>query len=393
VPTFEYHALDAAGARVTGALAAASEAGVFAELESRRLTPLRIAERREKRGGSVGARALGTAYTQLADLLRAGVPVMRTLTLMGRQKSRPALAAAFRALADRVSDGAELSEAMADHPTIFPPVHIAMVRAGEQGGFLEDVFDQLGKFVTAQAELNAKVVGNLIYPGILVSLMTIVLGVIFGVFVPRFEPMFARIDELPLVTTIVFAISEAVTTYGIVTAVVLALGAAALWRASRRPDVRRALVRAKTMSPGLGALVRALACARFCRLLGMMESGGVPLLTAMRIAREASGNLLMEEAIDDAIESVRAGDDLASPLGRSGLFPEDVVEMISVGEAAGNIDAVLKNVAEAIERRIDRLLTTLVRLIEPALLLGIALAIGTIAIALILPMTQLTSAL
>ncbi|MEM7755609.1 MAG: type II secretion system F family protein [Planctomycetota bacterium] len=391
MPTFEYQALDGGGARVSGALAAASEAGVLAELESRRLTPVRVSARKEKRGGSVNARALGTAYAQLADLLRAGVPVMRTLTLLGRQKSKPALGAAFRDLADRVADGAELSEAMSEHTNVFPPVHIAMVRAGEQGGFLEDVFEQLGFFVTAQAELNAKVVGSLIYPVVLLSLMAIVLSVIFGVFVPMFEPMFSRLDQLPTVTVIVFGLSEAVTTFGPITAAVLVVAGAGLWRASKRDDVKRAIAVAKTKGPVLGPLVRALACARFCRLLGMMEAGGVPLLTAMRISRDAAGNLLMEDAIEEAAEAVRGGDDLAGPLGRSGLFPDDVIEMIAVGEAAGNIDRVLLNVAATIEKRIDRLLTSLVRLIEPALLLAIALSIGTIAVALILPMTQLSS--
>ncbi|MEM1185621.1 MAG: type II secretion system F family protein [Planctomycetota bacterium] len=391
MPTFEYQALDNAGARVSGALAAASEAGVLAELEARRLTPVRVEARKEKKGGSVGARALGTAYAQLADLLRAGVPVMRTLQLLGRQRTKPALATAFRHLADRVADGAELSEAMGDHPGVFPQVHVAMVRAGEQGGFLEDVFEQLGKFVTAEAELKAKVIGSLTYPTILLVVMALVLAVIFGFFVPLFEPMFERIPELPLVTKVVFGISDAVTVYGPVTALVVSLVGFVFWRLSKRPDVSRAIIVAKTSSPGLGELIRQLACARFCRLLGMMESGGVPLLTAMKISRDAAGNLLMEEAIDEAAEAVRGGDSLASPLAKSGLFPEDVIEMIAVGEAAGNIDQVLLNVAETIERRIDRLLATLVRLIEPIMLIAIALSVGTIAIALILPMTKITA--
>ncbi len=385
--------MDSAGARVTGALAAATESAVLAELESRRLTPVRVAPRKEKRGGGVSARALGTAYAQLSDLLRAGVPVMRCLTLLGRQKTKPALAAAFRDVADRVADGSEVSEAMQDHPRVFPSIHVAMVRAGEQGGFLEDVFEQLGLFVLAEAELKGKVVGSLIYPTILVGIMLVVVGVIFTVFVPMFEPMFARIEQVPTITKIVFAISDAVVSYGPVTAIVVGAVAFGCYRLSKRADVQRGIAIVRTRAPVIGPLTRALATARFCRLLGMMESGGVPLLNAMKISRDAAGNVLMEEAIDEAIESVRGGDQLAPPLAKSGLFPEDVVEMISVGEAAGNIDKVLLNVAETLEKRIDRLLTAAVRLIEPLMLMMIAGMIGTIAVALILPMTKLTATL
>jgi general secretion pathway protein F len=391
MPTFEYQAMDTAGARVSGALAAATEGAVLAELESRRLTPVRVTEREEKRGGGVSARALGTAYSQLADLLAAGVPMMRTLSLLGRQKSRPALAAAFNDLADRVSDGAELSEAMADHPRVFPPVHVAMVRAGEQGGFLESVFEQLGAFVLAEAELKGKVLGSLVYPAVLVAVMTVVLGVIFGVFVPKFEPMFERLPELPAVTVVVFAISDAVGKYGLVTAGVVVALVFTMQRLSKRADVHRALTIARTHGPVIGPLTRALATARFCRLLGMMEAGGVPLLHAMRISRDAAGNLLMEEAVDDAIESIRGGEALAPPLGKSGLFSEDVIEMIAVGEASGNIDKVLLNVATTIEKRVDQLLSNAVRLIEPLILVALASMIGVVAIALILPMSQLSS--
>lgn len=395
MPTFEYIAIDANGARTTGVLAGNSEQAIFAELESRKMTPVRLSEQADRSsGGGVSSRRLATGYTQLADLLRAGVPLMRALTLLGRQKSQPRLSASFRRLAERVSDGGELAEAMADQPAMFPRVHVAMVRAGEKGGFLEQVFEQLGAFVLAEAELKSKIIGSLVYPVILVVVGSGVLGVIFGVFVPMFEEgMFARLDELPAVTEFVLSISRLVTGYGLILLVLFVVACVAVWRMRRHEGVRRRLSIIRTKAPVLGPLTRALASARFCRLLGTMESNGVPLLAAMAIARDAAGNVLMEEAIDRATDAVRAGQPLAGPLGESGLFGEDVVEMISVGEAAGNVDSVLLTIAQTLESRVDRLLSGAVKLIEPLLLVLIAGAIGLVAVALILPMTQVTASI
>jgi len=393
MPTFEYIAIDAKGARTNGVLAGNSAQAVFAELESREMTPVRLSEQRDRSGrGGVGTRTLATAYTQLADLLRAGVPLMRALALLSRQKSKPRLAAVFRVLTERVSDGGELADAMATQSAVFPRVHVAMVRAGEKGGFLEEVFAQLGAFVLAEAELKGKIIGSLVYPIVLVTVGSGVLGVIFGFFVPMFrEGMFSRLDELPAVTEFVLGVSDLVSGYGLILLALFAAAFVGIWRARSIPEVRRNISIVRTKAPVLGPLTRALAAARFCRLLGTMESNGVPLLTAMAIAKDAAGNVLMEEAIDEARDAVRSGEPLAGPLGRSGLFGDDVIEMIAVGEAAGNVDTVLLNIAETLEGRVDRLLAGAVKLIEPLLLVVIAGAIGLVAVALILPMTQMTA--
>ena len=391
--TFEYIAIDERGERVTGVLAGNSEQAVFAELESRRMTPVRLAEQADTRGRrGVGSRRLSTVYTQLADLLRAGVPLMRALTLLSRQKSQPRLAEVFRRLAERVSDGGELAEAMAEQPRVFPGVHVAMVRAGEKGGFLEEVFKQLGHFVRNEAEMKGRVISSLIYPIILVTIGTGVLGVIFGFFVPMFRKgVLTRLDSLPAITTFVLGVSDIVSHYGVLLLALIAAAGFTLWRMRSNPEVRRRLSIFRTKTPVIGPLTRALAAARFCRLLGTMEANGVPLIAAMTIARDAAGNVLMEDAIDKAIEAVRAGEPLAGPLGESGLFGDDVIEMISVGEAAGNVDTVLLTIAETLEGRVDRLLSAAVKLIEPLLLVLIAGAIGLVAVSLILPMMQMSA--
>jgi type II secretory pathway component PulF len=394
MPTFDYTALSAAGERVAGVLAAGSEQAVLAELEAKRLTPVAIEARAE--GSAVlrrriSVRKLAMSYSQLADLVRAGVPLLRGLRLLAGRKSQPRLAAVFRELADAVAEGEELAAAMAKRPEIFPKVQVAMVRAGEKGGFLEAVLTRLGQFLLSQAELRSKVVGNMVYPSILMVFGTVVLGVIFGVFVPMFRPMFDQMgDKLPAVTKFVFGASRLVGTYGPVVVIALVLGGAGLLRVSRRPDVRRKLAEVRTWMPVVGPLTRSLAAARFCRMLGTMLGNGIPMLAAMQIARDAAGNVLMEEAIDKATEAVRAGQPLAPPLSASGLFQDDVIEMISVGESANNLDEVLTTIAGTIETRVDRLLSSAVRLIEPLMLVVLAGVVVVVAMALVLPMTHLS---
>lgn len=393
MPAFAYTALTATGQRVVGVLTGANEQAVLGELESRALVPVTVAVQRERRAAlrrGVSLRALAESYQQIGDLLKAGVPLLRALRLLGARKSRPRLAAVFQELADAVADGSELAEAMGKRPEVFPRIHCAMVRAGEKGGFLEPVFTRLGQFVGAQAELRSKVIGNLVYPAVLVVFGAGILGLMFGVFIPMFRPLFDRMQgRLPPVTRVVFGISELVSAYGLILLVAVLAGAYGLRHAARRPAVSRRLAEIKTWMPVTGALVRALAAARFCRMFGTMLANGIPVITAMQISREAAGNVLMEEAIEKSTEAVRAGQPLAAPLGESGLFPDDVVEMISVGESANNLDEVLITIAETIERRIDRLLTGAVRLVEPLLLLLIAGVVVVVALALILPMTRM----
>src|SRR5262249_35462524 len=265
---------------------------------------------------------------------------------------------------------------------------------GEKGGFLEEVLQRLGTLVMKQAEMRSKIIGNLIYPALLVLLGLVVSVAIFGFFIPKFRPMFANIKGgLPLVTNLVFAASDAVGRYGVITAAVLVVLGVTVWRVSKRADVRERIETAKVRAPVVGGLVRGFATARLCQLLGTMLSNGVPMLAALKIAKDGTGNLLMARAIENASEAVKGGQPLAAPLGESGLLDDDVVEMISVGESANNLDEVLLKVGDSIETRLDRMLGSAVRLIEPLLLLAMAGVVGTVAAALLLPMSKLSSSL
>lgn len=394
MPAFRYHARDAAGRKVVGRLEAATESAALVELGTRGLVPVSIGQQavRLSAGRRVSVRQIARAYQQLADLLRAGVPLLRALRLLGRNRSSPRLAAVISSIAEQVSQGERLADAMAKHPRIFPPVQIAMVRAGERGAFLEQVLSRLGTFLSHQADVRAKVVGNLIYPIVLlvVGAGVVVASLVF--FVPKFKDFYKTI-ELPIPTRMLLGASDLfVERWGwlIIGTALVAVGTVYILK---RPTVRRRIADAAVRLPTLGPLLRGIAAARFARTLGTLLENGIPLLSALQIARDAAGHPSLVEAVDRAIEAVRAGESLARPLGESGFLEEDVVEMISVGESANNLAHVLLTLADTLEARSDRTMAVLIRLLEPALLLLLAGLVLFIFMALIVPMMQLSSAM
>lgn len=396
VPTFAYIAVDPAGSRVRGELAGPSEAAVLAELESRKLTPVDVSLAGASTAGPrpLPIRQLAAAYIQLADLLRAGVPLMRSLRILAGRKGNPRFAAVFSELAEAVASGEDLGEAMARRPTIFPPVHVAMVRAGERGAFLESVLSSLGKLVLGQAELRSQVVGSLFYPVILLVVGTLIVSGIFIFFVPMFRSVYDGMEGgLPLITRIVFGLSEMLSRAWYIVIPVLIAAAAALRVALKTPAAKDAYERLRTHAWLIGPITRSLATARVCRMLGTMLHHSVPLLTALSIAKDAAGNAPMQAAVAQATEAVRSGKPLTGPLETSGLFEPDVIEMIAVGEQANNLDSVLTTIADTIESRVERLLSTALRLVEPILLLVLGGMVAVIAAALILPLLRMSTKL
>jgi len=392
--TFAYIARNDAGEKVAGKLAAASELGVLAELQSRSLAPVSVRELRDgprvRRG--VPVRKLAMAYRQMSDLLRAGVPLLRALKLLGQSKANPRLATVMTEVAENVADGGHLADAMAAHEDVFPPVQIAMIRAGERGGFLEEVLERMGNFLEHQADMRGKVIGNLAYP---VALLAVGLGVIvfaLVVIVPQFETFYARI-ALPLPTRLLLGTSALLTDHWPLVLIGIAGLVAAGWWLFKQPGVRLFLARWQLRVPQVGGLTRDLAVGRFARVLGTLLENGIPLLPGMQISRDSTGHLLLGMAVDRAIEEVRAGETLARPFAESGMFTADMIEMISVGESANNLPGVLITLADTIEKRVDRLLSAFVRLMEPLLLLVMAGLVLFIFIALMVPMLQMSSSL
>ena len=394
VPAFDYIARDATGRRVKGRADAASESALLGDLATKGLSPIRIAAAGAPRaGGRVGVRALSASYRQLAELLRSGVPLLRALRLLGRGKSNPALAKAWAEVADSIAAGERLADAMSRHPRIFATVHVAMVRAGERGAFLEPVLARLATLLEQQADLRGKVIGNLMYPVVLllVGAAVVIASLVF--FVPKFQDFFDKLPTLPLATRILLGASELFTQHTVLALVLAAGFVGGAWAGLRRPDTRYWLSERLLRVPMVGPLFAAIAVARFARMLGTLLENGIPMLQAIEIARESAGNPVLSRALDRASESVRQGEQLSQPLADSGLFADDVIEIIAVGESANTLPSVLVRLADTLESRIDRTLSMLLRLMEPAMLLFIALLVMFIFLALVVPMMQLSSQL
>ena len=392
--TFSYIARDAAGQRIEGRVAASSAQAVLADLHSRQLAPVQVKEVRDQRRAQrrVSSRHLATVYRQLGDLLHAGVPLLRALRLLGRSKSNPRLSKVMAAVADAVAEGSRLADAMAAHGEVFPPVQIAMVRAGERGGFLELVLQRMAFFLEQQADLRAKVIGNLIYPALLLLFMLTVIVIALVGIVPKFRDFYTRI-EIPWPTRVLLGASDLMINYWLWVLIIVVLMATGLWHLRSNPRVRKSIAVWQMRVPKLGPLLSSLSVGRFARILGTLLENGIPMLSAMQISRDAAGSLLLAQAIDRATDAVRSGETLAKPLAESGMFADDVVEMISVGESANNLPQVLITTAETIEKRVDRMLTVFVRLMEPALLLVLGGAVLFIFAALIVPMMRMSSSL
>tara|TARA_B100001059_G_C17722225_1_gene521364 strand:- start:93 stop:1100 length:1008 start_codon:yes stop_codon:yes gene_type:complete len=329
-------------------------------------------------------------YRQLSDLLKSGVPLLRSLRLLGGMKSNTRLSEVILRVADSVEDGERLADAMTRHEQVFPEIQISMIRAGERAGFLDEALERLGLFLERRAELRSKVVGNMIYP---IVLLTVGAGIVIAAlvfFVPRFEEFYADM-ELPLATRILMASSDLVIGWWPLILVILGGTFFLLFTRRHDPDQRLRIERINLGLPVIGPLTRSLACARFCRILGTMLENGIPLVESMKIARSSIGSATLEQALADAVDAVESGETLARPLAESDFMEEDVLEMIAVGESANNLALVLVKVAETLEERVDRQLSLAVKLMEPLLLLVLAGVVLFIFMSLIVPMLQMSS--
>ncbi len=385
---FQYIAKTTGGEEVSGAIQADNEAAVVRSLRERSLFPVQVQEQTARastfRGGRVRVRHLATLYSQVADLLRAGVPLVRALETLAKATTNPTLKRVVGSVREAVSEGESLADAMAQHPEVFGTLHVAMVRAGERAGFLEDVFANLGEFLERQDDLQSKVRGALIYPAVLVVVGLLVMVIVLLWMVPKFEGVFEGMP-LPLATEILFATSTAMREYSLLLAGGIVAAVGGLVAAVRSDSGRELWDRWKLKVPILGGVLRSLCITRFCRILGTMLRNGVPILQAMNISKDAAGNVVLAEAVENATDSVRSGEPLADPLRSSGLFPPEIIEMIAVAEESNQLEKVLVEIADTVERRTNRAVDTAVHLVEPLILVVLAGAIGFAAFGLLYP--------
>jgi general secretion pathway protein F len=397
---FRYTARTDAGEKITGTLEADSEAAVLRLLEEKNLFPVSVAgtgsAAKEQKSGvfkrRVRSRDIGIMYGQLADLIGSGVPLLRALDSLIRSTVNQRLVAILREVRGNIADGKTLTDSLREFPDTFPLLHTAMIQAGERAAFLQDVLRGLAEFVERLDELRSKVIGALIYPALLVMLgVSIMVGALLF-FVPKFEPLLSNAKK-PLPTQVIFAMSKTVRSYWYAVALAGVAGAGLLWTSLNNAGSRRWLDKARLKIPVAGSAMQMLAITRFCRILGTMLANGVPLLQALKISKDATGSTLMSEQIAQATESVRDGKTLAGPLAAGGLFPDQILAMITVAEESNKLDKVLLQIADTVERRTNRQVDQAVKLIEPAILCVVAACIGFLALGLLLPIFTLASSL
>ncbi|MDP3068903.1 MAG: type II secretion system F family protein [Opitutaceae bacterium] len=415
MPQFAYKAVQTNGVMTEGFLDASNRQEAMRQVEGRGLRPIKLAESAavapvKKSGGSASApeesgkpalsfggkgkitpRMLENFTRLLSSLLAAGVPFSRALVILHRESAEPVAKAKWKEIHDLVIDGMSLSKAMERSPETFPRVYVAMVEAGETGGFLDVVLAQIADFQAREKELKSKVMTALMYPVILLILAGGVLIFLLVFFIPRFQTIFAGFNaELPLITQVIVKASEIVRGYG------LFLGAAAIvaffllrtWLNS--PKGRRWWEGLMLKISLIGPLVAQFAMARFCRMLGTLLQAGVPLISALNVARRSIGNQVLIDAVSDSIDRVKEGKPLGKSLAQNrSLFPGAIVEMISVAEESGKLDVELMRIATVTEGDLDRQLKSVVALAEPVMLFVIAALIGTIFIGMVIPIFSL----
>lgn len=398
MPNFQYIARTTTGQQVSGVMQADDESAVARTLDEKDLFPVSVRPGSEEtqslswlgRGRKVRLKHVAQMYQQLSDLLRAGVPVMRSLQTLERAVSADKLKETLRAVRDDVSAGVPLAEAMGKHPAIFKPLHVAMVSAGEEAGFLEDALANLATYLDRQDELQSKVRNALIYPMVLLSIGTLLVVGVLVFLIPKFEQMFSRI-ELPWITEALFAASTALRSRPLLSLGVVFLIGMGVRQMLRSEAGHRWWSRAKLRVPVFGKVLRNLGVTRFSRILGTLLKNGVPIVRALQITRQSATSPQLAEAVTEAIEQVEAGESLSEPLRASGFFPPDVIEMITVGEETNEVDIVLQRIADTVERRTNRTVDTAVRLMEPLILVFMAVLIGTLAIGLLYPIFTISS--
>ena len=397
MPKFQYTARNLSGGKVSGNVEAEGEIAAARLLENRELFPIDVWS--PEAGGSatsfrrrISSRDLGVMYGQLSDLLASGVPLLRSLKSLVKSTVNKRLAVVLREIHNEAADGQSLHKSMAGHQDIFPTLHTVMVQAGERASFLDDVLESLSVFLERLDELQGKVLGALVYPSMLVLLGGSVMIGALVFFVPKFEPMLAGIDK-PMPTEIVFLLSESVRRYWLIIAAGIGGLIAFFWSVLQSQAGKQAMERWRLKIPVAGNALRMVAITRFCRILGTMLANGVPILQALAISRDATGSVLLAKNIDEAIENVRAGEPLTEPLKAGGMFPEQVIAMISVAEESNQMQKVLLQIADSVERRTNQQVDQAVRLIEPAILCLVAVGIGFLALGLLLPIFTMASSL
>ena len=429
--TFQYIAMDAQGKEQKGTVDAADRAQAIAAVRAAGLFPSAIGEVKSaapaaagkkpaakkapapaKKGGGlnkdikiniklpsflqgrVKPKDLTTFTRQLATLVNAGLPLMRCIEVLKKQNQIPAMGACLNGISESISGGGTFSEALTSYPKIFDNLYVNMVKAGEAGGVLEVVLNRLAEFAEKAQKIKNKVKGAMIYPSVVLLAAVGITAFLLTTVIPKFKQVFSDIlgdAALPAVTEFVMGVSDFVQHNGLQ----IAAGVAALVviykvvghtkGGAYLLDVMRLKI------PVTGTLVKRTAVSQVTRTLGTLLASGVPILQALQIVRDTAGNRVIANALQTVHDAVKEGESMTDPLAASGVFPPMVVSMVQVGEETGALADMLTRIANTYDDEVDNAVAGLTAAIEPALIIFLAVVVGTIVIAMFLPMIKIIS--
>ncbi|OHA08417.1 MAG: hypothetical protein A3A44_00235 [Candidatus Sungbacteria bacterium RIFCSPLOWO2_01_FULL_60_25] len=342
---------------------------------------------------SVSQRDVVIFSRQLATLFQAKVPILQALKTLGEEAENPTLAAAIGNVVDDLSGGASLSQALGRHPAIFSRFYLSMVRAGEESGKLEDVFNYLADYLERAYELASKARNAMIYPAFVFSTFFVVLTVMLVVVIPKFTAIFDELGQQPpFYTQLVISISSFLRRFGLVILIVFVGGAIALWRWIHTERGGRWFDEVKLRAPIIGGIMQRIYLTRIADNLATLIVGGIPIIRALEITSEVVANRVYGDIILDARESVKAGNTISASFEKFREIPRLVSQMIRVGEESGRLDFILKSTANFYRREVDNLLENFVSLIEPALIVFLGVGVGLLVAAVLVPLYNLTTA-
>lgn len=400
---YAYKGRDASGKIVKGRVDASSEAAVASRLRSMGLSPVSIAEAAEgtglnreisfTTGSGVKLKELAVMSRQMATMISSGLSLLRTLNIVAEQTANKKFQSVLADVRDQVESGIAISDAMRRHDKVFPPLMINMVRAGETGGFLDGALEAVAENFEKEVKLRSAIKSAMTYPVIVFAMTIIGVTAMLLFVVPIFEKMFTGLGkELPLPTMILVHLSHAMV-YVVPVIAVVGIVFAFWWPRHKNDEaVRKRLDPLKLRMPVFGSLLKRIAIARFSRNFSNMIAAGVPILQALRIVGETSGNWVLQKALYEVAEAVRHGESIASPLSRQTIIPAMVSQMVAVGEDAGSLETMLDKIADFYEQEVEATTEQLTALIEPIMIAFLGVVIGGMVVALYLPIFGIASA-
>src|SRR5213594_1796251 len=424
MPKYSYVAMDSRGKETKGTLDVANQNEAIGRLKEMGFFPTKVVEekaakpdaktkaasgrpgQKKARGaldlqikipglsGRVKAKVL-TAFTrQLATLVDAGLPLLRGLRVLQKQEKNLTLKNIVGELALSIEGGSTFSEGLAQHPKVFNRLYVNMVKAGELGGVLEVVLTRLSEFMEKAQKIKGKVIAAMFYPVAVLIVATGILIILMVRVVPSFEQVFIGMAEgaqLPAFTRLVLGISRAIKDHILVTMGVVAVFAVIFLLFKRTKFGRHVWDKFKLKVPVIGPVVNKVAISRFTRTLGTLVSSGVPILQALTIVKETAGNVIVSDAVGSVHESVKEGETITAPLEASGVFPPMVISMVDVGEQTGALPEMLLKIADNYDEEVDNAVAAMTSLLEPIMIVFLAVVVGSIVIAKFLPLIVLVN--